>query len=608
MWGLAALERVFVRERDEAIAHVGARRQALELYAVRSLHEGLERRLRRAGPETSNALVDALAPADHLVLVDRGQQQLPRRFDVLPGDETPGEDLVRLLVSGEQVERRVQAAAPGSPWRERLALFATFREAVRADDASAIEGSVRAILAHRLHYRLDTARDLPLTLALLEVLQRESHPEPALVRGLLRDGIPDGRGERIPDLFRALLEHRHRFTRADLQALAARMSRVAERSAVPFQDLLDRVQGETGEPLDLPEDLRGPTLWGGGAWYLGIVDPATETVGPDFVRGVRIDFEPMLDRVRQEMEDRGLLEAGDSLGVAGGLGPEVALDGLDLGVRSPRWAIELRAIDDRYRLKTGLVLLCGSLAAAMVLLALAYQRRRHRLVEIQTEFVAAVSHELRTPLAAIRVLAETLERRLGDDPRARGYPGRIVRAIDSLSFLVENILSFNRLERGRIEPRLADVDLAELVTFLRSELEGHELRETRVETENLDGAVLRADPDLMRVLFLNLGRNACLYNERDPIEIRVEAEAPETANGRLRVRFRDNGWGLPDSDREKVFAEFHRAAASPERSVPGTGLGLSICRRIMTLHGGTIRVADSDDRGTAFELEFPRAA
>jgi len=82
-----------------------------------------------------------------------------------------------------------------------------------------------------------------------------------------------------------------------------------------------------------------------------------------------------------------------------------------------------------------------------------------------------VSHDLRTPLASIRLQAETLMRRLRGNPEARDYPERIVRDVDGLSFLVENILSFNRLEHGGWQPRRADVSLRELVGGLRADLE-----------------------------------------------------------------------------------------------------------------------------------------
>jgi signal transduction histidine kinase len=101
----------------------------------------------------------------------------------------------------------------------------------------------------------------------------------------------------------------------------------------------------------------------------------------------------------------------------------------------------------------------------------------------------------------------------------------------------------------------------------------------------------------MKLLFLNLGTNACKYNDGDPVMIRIEAEARQP----LVIRMADNGIGIPSDQFEKVFSEFYRA----QRGGRGFGLGLAICRRIMDLHAGQIRVADSSANGTVFEMSFP---
>jgi signal transduction histidine kinase len=71
-----------------------------------------------------------------------------------------------------------------------------------------------------------------------------------------------------------------------------------------------------------------------------------------------------------------------------------------------------------------------------------------------------------------------------------------------------------------------------------------------------------------------------------------------------RVRFSDNGVGIPEAEWERIFGEFYRLSGQG-REVPGSGLGLALCRRIMHLHGGTLRVAASSPEGTTFELTFP---
>jgi signal transduction histidine kinase len=215
--------------------------------------------------------------------------------------------------------------------------------------------------------------------------------------------------------------------------------------------------------------------------------------------------------------------------------------------------------------------------------------------------VATVSHELRTPLASIRLLAETLEMRAGGSPEVRDYPARIIQATDGLHFLVENILSFNRIDKGRWVPQLTQVRLEELMGTLRSDLAGATRVPVRLSSD-VEDVELQADPALLRLLLSNLGRNACAYNRRDPVELSVRVHAPP-GHG-CTMLFADNGIGIPESEWEHVFQDFYRLTqAGPE--VHGSGLGLALCRRIMHVHGGTIRVAASGPQGTTFALTFP---
>jgi K+-sensing histidine kinase KdpD len=111
---------------------------------------------------------------------------------------------------------------------------------------------------------------------------------------------------------------------------------------------------------------------------------------------------------------------------------------------------------------------------------------------------------------------------------------------------------------------------------------------------------LSVDPALARLLFSNLVHNACKYNDRDSIEITVQAveSTKETVLG-----LSDNGTGIAKDEWERVFTEFVRANTNGRTG--GFGMGHALCRRILRLHDGTIRVADSSNAGTTFEMVFP---
>ena len=109
----------------------------------------------------------------------------------------------------------------------------------------------------------------------------------------------------------------------------------------------------------------------------------------------------------------------------------------------------------------------------------------------------------------------------------------------------------------------------------------------------------------MQLVFTNLARNACQYSERDPVRLHVAAMRDSDA---WAVRFHDNGSGISDQDRERIFDDFYRAKDHSGRGERGSGLGLSICRKILEAHRGTIAVYETGADGTCFELRFPIAA
>ena len=583
--GLIGLERVFRRERDEARETVESQRQALELYARRVLEQRLDRALSSASAEGEKAARDPLLAADHLLRVEARTQLLPRSFTFRPGSARDAEELFLALSAGDSA-----AGEPATPWGELLALQRAFAAAVRAGDQRRVESSFRAILRHRSRYRLAADRDLPAMLGLLHFFAREGSPAPELLRALLHDGLDDGRGGRLADLPGLLLEHRERFTRREFLFLSERLIELAAGSGIPYQAFLERSRDASAPRVPLPAGIfdfeaGGPTLVDGGRWLARL-----DTEG--LVVGVAIDLRQHLEEIAADMRQRGLLRAEEE--IRADMPPRhQPLAELELRLESERWPRLLAGIERRHRLKAALILLSATLALAMAVLALHLQARRVRLLELRSELLATVSHELKTPLASVRLLAETVARR-SRTPELKDYPQRMVREIDRLNFLVENILSFNRLEKGRFEPRFSRLSLAELIDDVRSEIE-HPNCDLVLEAPSGE---LVADPELMRLLLSNLVRNACVHNDRDPV---VSIDHRRLAGG-VEILVRDNGRGIPESERQKIFDDFYRP---PDSAGVGTGLGLAICRRIVELHRGTIRIASSGPEGTTFRLEFP---
>lgn len=595
-WGLVALGGVFIRERDEALRSVEDRRKALGLYAERGLAERLTGELRDAAERIPMAVADPLLAADDLFLLERGDLHLPRRTAVRPGDATPGAELANRIAHGDVPAE--EPSGPGAvlaPWSERLGIARAFVAAVRLDDRAQIEARFRALLAHLARYRIDATLDLPSRLGLVELLTRESHPDPALLAALLRDGVVGTGGAVVPGLERGLLAARDRFTAPDFAALADRLAALAERAGVAYEDFFARAQEPPAAAPDLPSSLDAPALVDDGRWVL-------RPAGSGRVEGVRVDRDELIGVVLAEMRDRGLLGDGDTIRGGPDTGAPVPLSHLGLVVDSPAWAATAADVEARFRWKVGLLLGSAAVALAFAALALAFQRQGRRVLALQGAFVATVSHELRTPLATIRLLAETLERRLTELPGAKDYPARIVRAVDGLAFLVENLLSAQRLDRGRGLAERATVKLDDLLHRIVEDTSASLGVDARVDLSGVHAPSIDVDPGLATVLFANLVRNAFLYTTRRPVALAVSSER---RGGSVVVRVTDNGDGFGPEERTTLFAAFHRGAAAAARSAPGTGLGLSLCKRIVELHGGTIALRETSAAGSTFELRFP---
>ncbi|WP_426751067.1 sensor histidine kinase [Myxococcus sp. Y35] len=584
-WGLVSLQRIFSRERDDAHAQLRSRRDALAHAGEEALRQNLTRKLDESIVPLHAAVGDPLEPGEGFYLNFRDYQFLPRLTIPMPGTETPARDLWARLGA------RLKDGGAAGAWEPRLTRLRAVEAALAAKDARGVAMRVEELLRYHAAHRLPPEQELPFLLLVVERLQR-GDATPPLVRALLREGLPEDFGgfARASGLQRDLLRERSRFTQADFDFLHARVVQVSAALGEPTADFLARASEAGAGMLVIPEDLYEPTLLGE-LWY---VEPRGEAL-----YGIAVDLEAMLQPITQDMQARGLFDSTGRLRLRAG-GAFRPLRTLKLAVDLPEWARQEADIDARYGLKTLLVAVCGALAVAIFALAVVAQQRKYRFLELKSDFVATVSHELRTPLASIRLLGETLERKLAQAPEVRDYPARIVQAADGLHFLVENILSFNRIDKGRWRLRTSRVRLEELVPPLRDELASATSVPVHV-TADVDGAELEADLGLLRMLFSNLGRNACAYNRRDPIEITIRAQVIPGYG--CTVLFQDNGIGIPASEWENAFLDFYRVT-TPGTEVHGSGLGLALCRRIMKLHRGDIQVAASGPDGTTFALIF----
>jgi len=225
--------------------------------------------------------------------------------------------------------------------------------------------------------------------------------------------------------------------------------------------------------------------------------------------------------------------------------------------------------------------------------------------EAKSQFLAVMSHELRTPLTGVIGFAELLEKEvLGPmAEKQREALARIKSCSWHLVTIIDEILTFSRVEAGKEELHEADVDLVkiarEVVEVVEAQADAHGLT---LQLEHGDGAVVvRTDPGKVRQILLNLVGNAVRYTERGSIAVELDRSEPEW----LHVRVRDTGPGIAARDQERIFEPFTQLDSSLTRTGGGTGLGLAICRRLGRLVDGEVTVSSTVGQGSVFSLRLP---
>jgi len=235
----------------------------------------------------------------------------------------------------------------------------------------------------------------------------------------------------------------------------------------------------------------------------------------------------------------------------------------------------------------------------------AANERLTELDRLKDEFLSTVTHELRTPLTSIRSFSEILHDSPDlDDSEQLHFLSIIIRESERLTRLINQVLDLTKIETGRMDWQIGDVDLGEVIEDAIASL--HQLfEETNVAIEvTAPEAVpaVRGDRDQLIQLAINLLSNAQKFCPEGTGYIHV---ALEHDDGSLRVSVADNGPGIPPEEHEQIFEKFHQVRAGATGNPLGSGLGLAICRGIVEHLGGRIWVQSQLGEGATFYFAVP---
>ncbi|MGA2256515.1 MAG: ATP-binding protein [Thermoguttaceae bacterium] len=240
-----------------------------------------------------------------------------------------------------------------------------------------------------------------------------------------------------------------------------------------------------------------------------------------------------------------------------------------------------------------------------VLIVLYDVTRLRHLENVRRDFVANVSHELRTPITSIKGFVETLlDDGLGDQANAMRFLGIVLRQVNRLDAIINDLLLLSRIERGNEDQRI-ETDAEPLVQVLEAARETCEKKaqdkSIRIAVDCPQDLVAKINAPLLEQAVINLIDNAIKYSEAGAT-VRVIAGSDQSG---AVIRVIDNGCGIAANHLSRLFERFYRVDKARSRELGGTGLGLAIVKHIMAAHLGSVHVESVVGRGSTFTLRLP---
>lgn len=225
----------------------------------------------------------------------------------------------------------------------------------------------------------------------------------------------------------------------------------------------------------------------------------------------------------------------------------------------------------------------------------------HELNELKSRFITTVSHEFRTPLTTISFSAGLLENysnKISEEKKHNHFL-RIKQGIEQMTSLLEEVLIVSKLDSGDSEINFTPIDLEKLCSNIVEKMQQKFPNNQIVLTISGGENKVKVDENLIKQMLKNLLDNALKYSqERGEIKLELITE-----NNQAVFKVKDQGIGIPQKDKERLFTHFHRG--TNVGTISGTGLGLSIVKKIVDLHQGQITYESEENVGTQITIILP---
>jgi two-component system sensor kinase FixL len=228
--------------------------------------------------------------------------------------------------------------------------------------------------------------------------------------------------------------------------------------------------------------------------------------------------------------------------------------------------------------------------------------KEKELGQLKSRFVSMASHEFRTPLSAIQLSASLIDKYAQpfDNPNITKHVDRIKHAVGNLTGILNDFLSLEKLEAGKVEPTFISFDLFKLGEEITEEMQMLTKQNQHIIYQHTGTShIANLDNNLLKNCIINLIANAIKYSGENTF-IEFNTEINELG---CHITVKDNGIGIPETDQKHLFEAFFRAHNTG--NIPGTGLGLNIVARYTGLMNGSIKFNSDVNQGTLFTISFP---
>ncbi|MBX9780653.1 MAG: GHKL domain-containing protein [Chitinophagaceae bacterium] len=269
----------------------------------------------------------------------------------------------------------------------------------------------------------------------------------------------------------------------------------------------------------------------------------------------------------------------------------------------PKYYQKILAIEEARKRKTAQYVGEGVTFLALIIIGAVFvfraTRRQLKLSQQQQNFMMAVTHELKTPIAITQLNLETLQKRKLEEDKQQKLISNTLQEARRLNSLCNNILFTSQLESGGYQLTSQEVDFTELTETTIDEYKNR-FPDRILEDEIEQDLHINGDTFLLQMLLNNLLDNALKYTSKESaISVLLFQK-----NRQIILQVKDNGAGVPDSEKKLVFSKFYRSGNENTRKAQGTGLGLYLCKKIALAHNANISVTDNHPQGSIFAVAF----